>query len=110
MTILDELTTFASAHGLEAVDLDDSVRDVTDSLASSRVNADVTFDDICDAQDHLYGLGDELAASVNNGGVVEQIRFLLEHLGAADARKELTRIADTAAGNVVRSNRESRPL
>ena len=77
---IDRLTDLARELGVDPSDLDGTVRDVTDQMASNLVNgSDEAFED---AQGRHYGEMDAYASSVNNGGLPRQIALLVEHVGA----------------------------
>lgn len=94
--MVDDLTAAATALGLDPEDLDETVRDLTDSLASDAVNIDPRAD-IEAAQDEHYGAGDRLAAEVNNAGLGAQVTFLVTHLGPDATRAALRAAAGRGA-------------
>lgn len=94
---IDRLTDLARELGVDPDDLDDTVRDVTDQMASDMVNG--SDEDFEDAQDRHYGEMDACASSVNNGGLHCQVEFLVEQLGVETTEATLRRIAAEDAAN-----------
>lgn len=85
-------------EGIESEALDDLVYDVTDRLRAAAYNAGegavptgLGPDDDAEAFAATF---DDVASSVNNGGVDAQVGFLVEHLGAAEAEREIRRITE----------------
>jgi len=79
---VDGLTALAVKLKVDPSDLDDAVRDVTDTMASTMVNTDPADVPVEDSQDRHYGDMDRYASSVNNGGIHAQVVFLVDQVGA----------------------------
>lgn len=104
----ERLTALATELNVDPVDLDDTVRDVTDQMASDMVNG--SDEDLEDAQDRHYGEMDGHASSVNNGGLRCQVEFLVEQLGVDRTEATLRGLATANAADeaLPRSRKETR--
>lgn len=96
---VERITALVTDFALDPADLDDTVRDVTDQMASDMVNA--SDGDLEDAQDEHYGQMDVHAASVNNGGVRSQVGFLVDQLGASRAEEVIREAAGARTAGVL---------
>ena len=83
------LTALAEKLELTSEDLAERVRDITDQIASDLVNADTSRRSTADVFDERHSELDQVASSVNNSGVPAQVAFLVEHLGAQEARSQI---------------------
>jgi hypothetical protein len=75
MTELKRLLALAEGLGLEPEDLDMAVHDLAQEVGLAELNA---IEDEQDQEDHIGGQ-EEMASAINNGGLGEQLEFLLEH-------------------------------
>jgi hypothetical protein len=94
---VDGLTALATKLDVDPSDLDDAVRDVTDTMASTMVNGDPDDVPIEDSQDQHYGDMDVYASSVNNGGIPAQVAFLVDQIGPERTETILRESAESTA-------------
>lgn len=74
----DRLVALIAELKVDEIDLDDLVHDTASRRASDDFNNG-------EAHDAVHGDQEEIASEVNNGGVRDQARFLIDRLGEAEA-------------------------
>ncbi|MDR6218856.1 hypothetical protein [Deinococcus soli (ex Cha et al. 2016)] len=83
---VQDLQATCAAHGLLQDDLDELVYDAKGTEASDENNQDTGEQD-----EHNHDTRESEAASINNGGPAEQLRYLLGHHGSVAAVQRLLR-------------------
>jgi len=78
----------------EAETADDDLTAVVERLASKADSAGLEPEDL---DETVHELASSVAADVNNGGLEEQIRYLVEGLGAKHAEKQLDELIEEHA-------------
>jgi hypothetical protein len=84
-----ELTEYAQSLGLSSEDLDETIHDLRGDGAATKANQ--TDDE--DEQETAISTMEREASDINNGGLVPQVQFLLDAVGASEARATLKALA-----------------
>jgi hypothetical protein len=88
-TEVEQIENVAIELGLDAEDLDEVVHDLAQEVALDELN---TLEKQDDQEEHVSER-EAFASDINNGGLADQIEFLLQHNSADEVRKLLNDIA-----------------